>query len=461
MRDGKYSVVRDVPQTVPVQQFTPRNSTGFSATKVFTDIPHALKVRFINPAANWQQDEVVVCDDGYSATPVGNGVELVANGEFTTDLSGWTVTTTGVGWAMQAEGEARMTGAGPGQAFLSQAVPIAHGLQYRVSFTVTHSAVAFRAGSSEGAEDLVADQVLLPGDFTATFYTPASAPGSPACWLRFFKSDYETTGIDNVSVWVIAVDGADPGEELITNGQFTTDLSGWTVTLTGTGQIIQAAGEARLTGAAHGQAWFSQAVPTVVGSRYVVSFTVAHEPVAFRAGSAEAAQDLVLDRVVYPGSFQASFTAPSSACWLRFFKSAAGVTGIDNVSVQAIGIPLPTKFEGLEVFGVTDAALAWRHGRYWLAAARLRPETYTLGVDIEHLIAQRGDLVHVQHDVPLWGYGSGRITAVTRMVAAGDRFEPRRTVCRARGRRPPPRACGSSGRAGVYPVSMYRARMSA
>ena len=58
MRDGKYSVVRDVPQTVPVQQFTPRNSTGFSATKVFTDIPHALKVRFINPDANWQQDEV-------------------------------------------------------------------------------------------------------------------------------------------------------------------------------------------------------------------------------------------------------------------------------------------------------------------------------------------------------------------------------------------------------------------
>ena len=206
------------------------------------------------------------------------------------------------------------------------------------------------------------------------------------------------------------------------NGEFSADLSGWTVTTTGTGQTIQAAGEARLTGAAHGQAWFSQAVPTVVGSRYVVSFTVAHAPVTFRAGSSEAAQDLVLDRVVYPGSFKASFHAASSACWLRFFKSEAEVTGIDNVSVQAIGIPLPTKFEGLEVFGVTDAALAWRHGRYWLAAARLRPETYTLGVDIEHLVAQRGDLVHVQHDVPLWGYGSGRIVRTVGPVGGVTAF---------------------------------------
>ena len=313
-------------------------------------------------------------------------------------------------------------------------MPIAHGLQYRVSFTVTLASVAFRAGSSEGAEDLVADQVLLAGDFTATFYTPASAPGSPACWLRFFKGDYETAGIDNVSVWVIAVDGADPGEELVVNGQFTTDLSGWTATTTGAGQTIQVAGEARLTGAAYGQAVFSQAVPTVVGSRYVVAFTVAHAPVAFRAGSSEAAQDLVLDRVAYPGAFTASFTAVSSACWLRFSKSDTEATGIDNVSVQAIGMPLPTKFEGLEVFGVTDAALAWRHGRYWLAAARLRPETYTLGVDIEHLVAQRGDLVHVQHDVPLWGYGSGRIVRTIDHVGRGHGVRARRALRHAGGR---------------------------
>lgn len=55
MRDGKFSVVRDVPQTVPVQHFTPRNATGFRGLKTFTRLPHGLKVRFVNPEREWQQ----------------------------------------------------------------------------------------------------------------------------------------------------------------------------------------------------------------------------------------------------------------------------------------------------------------------------------------------------------------------------------------------------------------------
>lgn len=65
--NGKYSVVRDVPQDTPVQFFGPRNSSGFQASKTFVDLPHALAVQFINPDADWQQDEILVYDDGYSA----------------------------------------------------------------------------------------------------------------------------------------------------------------------------------------------------------------------------------------------------------------------------------------------------------------------------------------------------------------------------------------------------------
>lgn len=67
LRDGQYSVVRDLPQTTPIQTFTPRNSWGFKGTKTFVDLPHALKVRFINPNQNWQQDERFVYADGYTA----------------------------------------------------------------------------------------------------------------------------------------------------------------------------------------------------------------------------------------------------------------------------------------------------------------------------------------------------------------------------------------------------------
>lgn len=66
--DGKYSVVRDVEQTVPVQHITPRNSFGYSGTKAFVDYPHALKVQFVNEAKGFQEDELIVYRDGFDAS---------------------------------------------------------------------------------------------------------------------------------------------------------------------------------------------------------------------------------------------------------------------------------------------------------------------------------------------------------------------------------------------------------
>lgn len=66
MRNGLYSAVRDLPQTVPVQMFTPANSWGFSYSRSFLDPPHALRVKFTNPEANDQQDIRMVYADGYS-----------------------------------------------------------------------------------------------------------------------------------------------------------------------------------------------------------------------------------------------------------------------------------------------------------------------------------------------------------------------------------------------------------
>ena len=65
--DGRFGVVREVLQSVPVQHFTPRNSREFKGSKLFREIPHALRVRFINPDAGWDVDERIVYADGYSA----------------------------------------------------------------------------------------------------------------------------------------------------------------------------------------------------------------------------------------------------------------------------------------------------------------------------------------------------------------------------------------------------------
>lgn len=63
---GKYSVVRDIPQTVPVQLITPKNSWGYNGMKQFIDLPHALRINFTNADKNWREDERIVYDDGYT-----------------------------------------------------------------------------------------------------------------------------------------------------------------------------------------------------------------------------------------------------------------------------------------------------------------------------------------------------------------------------------------------------------
>ena len=72
-----------------------------------------------------------------------------------------------------------------------------------------------------------------------------------------------------------------------------------------------------------------------------------------------------------------------------------------------------TEFEVLELPGVTDATQAWKDGRYHIATARLRPETYSFYADIEHIVCTRGDLIRFTHDVPLFGLMSARVKAVT------------------------------------------------
>lgn len=65
-RENKYSPIRDRVQTTPVQHFTPRNSHSFRFRKAFADLPHALRIEFMNAAKGYQRDERIVYADGYS-----------------------------------------------------------------------------------------------------------------------------------------------------------------------------------------------------------------------------------------------------------------------------------------------------------------------------------------------------------------------------------------------------------
>jgi len=72
-----------------------------------------------------------------------------------------------------------------------------------------------------------------------------------------------------------------------------------------------------------------------------------------------------------------------------------------------------TLFETLETFGITSPEEAWRYGRYMMAQSIHRAETFSVEMDIENLVVQRGDLVHVAHDVPRLGGQACRVVTVS------------------------------------------------
>jgi hypothetical protein len=77
-------------------------------------------------------------------------------------------------------------------------------------------------------------------------------------------------------------------------------------------------------------------------------------------------------------------------------------------------------FEALELPGVQGSDQAYVIARQFLAITRLRPEIHTFEVDIENLIATRGDRVVLNHDVPLIGTGYGRVAGVSGQVITLD-----------------------------------------
>jgi predicted phage tail protein len=72
-----------------------------------------------------------------------------------------------------------------------------------------------------------------------------------------------------------------------------------------------------------------------------------------------------------------------------------------------------TRFDNLDLIGITNRSLAWRRGRYYLAVARERSRIFELQTDLDHLVCTPGDLVKVVNDVPSFGGKSMRVISKT------------------------------------------------
>ena len=63
--DGKYGVLIDSAKQTPVQVFTPKNSSNFQSRRNYSDIPDAIRVKFVDPGSSWETRDQIVYNDGF------------------------------------------------------------------------------------------------------------------------------------------------------------------------------------------------------------------------------------------------------------------------------------------------------------------------------------------------------------------------------------------------------------
>lgn len=86
--DGKYGVLIDKYRTTPVQIFTPRNSKDFTSSRIYGPRPDGLKVKYVDPFANWEVREIVAYDNGFNE----------ANAETIEDMTSFACTNNEQAW---------------------------------------------------------------------------------------------------------------------------------------------------------------------------------------------------------------------------------------------------------------------------------------------------------------------------------------------------------------------------
>lgn len=75
VNEGRFLPAIDRTGLVPVQMFTPRNSWGMKVSRDFYDLPHALRVSFVDETRDYEQQENFVYADGYDAETATNIIE--------------------------------------------------------------------------------------------------------------------------------------------------------------------------------------------------------------------------------------------------------------------------------------------------------------------------------------------------------------------------------------------------
>lgn len=258
---------------------------------------------------------------GSAAVAIVLGPELITNGTLDTNISGWSSNATTSSWS---NGAMRVSGGG-----LYQDIPVTVGRTYTISgnFTVISGAGGTGVFAYHGAG------FTTPAGNSQISGVPFNVTATTSIIRVYAYTDgTTTTDFDNISV---KHDG-----NLVTNGDFPTDTSGWTPTA---GTFTVTGGRLRLTttGVPGTAGYAEQFVPTVVGKNYMVSVDLFAGTTSCYFNVGQSAPYLVEGTISGSGApYYFTATSSSTRLLLRNNSSTDGeYAEFDNVSIKPVGLP--------------------------------------------------------------------------------------------------------------------------
>lgn len=200
---------------------------------------------------------------------------------------------------------------------------------------------------------VLGSMMLRPG----MAYIGATAANAFARVIPFIFGAADTARIEvtagNIRVWVndvlvtrTAVTAA------VTNGNFTSNLSGWTnASESGASVSWVAAGQASFVGTGNNNAILDQQVTVnEVGARHALRIIVLRGPFTFRCGTAQGDDTYIRETTLNTGTHSLAFTPAGGSFWIRFQNDNQAASLLDACNIEAAGIvSLPAPWAAADV----------------------------------------------------------------------------------------------------------------
>jgi hypothetical protein len=263
------------------------------------------------------------------------GSELITNGTFDNDVSGWSSWQSGT-FSHNASGYMDVDNDGASFGGVQQDITTVVGKTYRVTAELSNNTASSNVtllARSVTPNATIESQGIFTGNASGS-YDIVFVATTTTSKIAFEAGDSTATfSLDNVSVKEIT----DYGSELVINGRFGSDISGWTDDSSTGGSIAWNSSGYLNLAATTGTSRATQSINTTAGNIYSVSLEV----ISLNGSTSSA---LYLDGVQQGGSFTVGTitsvyvaTGSSLSVGIRNFTTGTTVY-IDNVSVREVDL---------------------------------------------------------------------------------------------------------------------------